>query len=82
MMRKRVMLPFFSSIPETRMSRLYNSAARKEQMAALVPDLSEATISAAREVDVVSCLSRPGSIDDRNGVHCVQACGCEYNDFT
>lgn len=77
--RNRVIFPFFSSIPETRMSRLYSSAARFEHIAALVPVLSAATSSAAREVDVVSWRSRPGSWVERKGVHCVQACGCEYS---
>lgn len=67
--RKRVVFPFFSSMPETRMSSPYNSAASGEQIAALLPLLSCATSSAARDVDVVSCRSRPGSAVERNGVH-------------
>lgn len=67
------MLPSFSSMPATRMSRLYSSALRREQIAALVLVGSLATSSAAWEVEVVSSLFAWERCWVRKGVHCVQA---------
>ena len=75
MMRNLVVLPFISSIPSARMSRPKTSAAMLLDIAALVPLVSEATSSAAFEVEDVSIRSAWARYLVRNGVHWLQACG-------
>jgi len=75
MMRNLVVLPLASSIPSARMSRPKTSAAVELDIAALVPELSDATSWAALEVEDVSMRSAWARCLVRKGVHWVQAWG-------
>lgn len=74
-----MVLPSTLSMPGARTSRPKSCAAAALLTAALAPLASPAAISAALDVLLVSMRSACGSVDARNVVHCVQACGWLYS---